>query len=80
MKDWRDDLFRGDERIFHGYQLLQERWLRQWRKKEGGTGAALDRHALFLSTRGTALSRKTFWARLRRYGELEGLALPPHKG
>ena len=56
----------------------RERWLRQWRKKEGGTGAALDRHALFLSTRGTVLSRKTFWALLRRYGELAGLTLPPH--
>ena len=27
---------------------------------------------------GTVLSRKTFWALLRRYGELAGLALPPH--
>ena len=65
-------------RLLKGWMTERERWLRQWRKKEGGTGAALDRHALFLSTRGTALSRKTFWALLRRYGELAGLALPPH--
>ncbi|OCX68682.1 recombinase [Acidithiobacillus thiooxidans] len=65
-------------RLLKGWMAERERWLRQWRKKEGGTGAALDRHALFLSTRGTALSRKTFWALLRRYGELAGLALPPH--
>ncbi|MHB1705204.1 MAG: tyrosine-type recombinase/integrase [Acidithiobacillus sp.] len=65
-------------RLLKGWMAERERWLRQWRKKEGGTGAALDRHALFLSTRGTALSRKTFWALLRGYGELAGLALPPH--
>ncbi len=65
-------------RLLKGWMAERERWLRQWRKKEGGTGAALDRHALFLSARGTALSRKTFWALLRRYGELAGLALPPH--
>ena len=65
-------------RLLKGWMAERGRWLRQWRKKEGGTGAALDRHALFLSTRGTALSRKTFWALLRRYGELAGLALPPH--
>ena len=65
-------------RLLKGWMAERERWLRQWRKKEGGTGAALDRHALFLSTRGTVLSRKTFWALLRRYGELAGLTLPPH--
>jgi type 1 fimbriae regulatory protein FimB len=65
-------------RLLKGWMAERERWLRQWRKKEGGAGAALDRQALFLSTRGTALSRKTFWALLRRYGELAGLALPPH--
>ena len=65
-------------RLLKGWMAERERWLRQWRRKEGGTGAALDRHALFLSARGTALSRKTFWALLRRYGELAGLALPPH--
>ena len=65
-------------RLLKGWMTERERWLRQWRKKEGGTGAALDRHALFLSTRGTVLSRKTFWALLRRYGELAGLTLPPH--
>lgn len=64
-------------RLLKGWMTERERWLRQWRKP-GGTGAALDRQALFLSTRGTALSRKTFWALLRRYGELAGLALPPH--
>ena len=64
-------------RLLKGWMAERERWLRQWRKK-GGTGAALDRQALFLSARGTALSRKTFWALLRRYGELAGLALPPH--
>lgn len=31
-----------------------------------------------MSTRGAALSRKTFWALLRRYGEAAGLSLPPH--
>ena len=65
-------------RLLKGWMAERERWLRQWRRKEGGTGAALDRHALFLSARGTALSRKTFWALLRRYGDLAGLALPPH--
>ena len=64
-------------RLLKGWMAERERWLRQWRKS-GGPGAALERHALFLSTRGTALSRKTFWALLRRYGELAGLALPPH--
>ncbi len=64
-------------RLLKGWMAERERWLRQWRKP-GGSGAALDRQALFLSTRGTALSRKTFWALLRRYGELAGLALPPH--
>ena len=67
-----------DIRLLKSWMAERERWLRQWRRKEGGTGAALDRQALFLSTRGTALSRKTFWALLRRYGELAGLALPPH--
>ncbi len=65
-------------RLLKSWMAERERWLRQWRRKEGGTGAALDRQALFLSTRGTALSRKTFWALLHRYGELAGLALPPH--
>jgi len=65
-------------RLLKGWMVERERWLRQWRRKEGGTGAALDRQALFLSTRGTALSRKTFWALLRRYGDLAGLSLPPH--
>ncbi len=65
-------------RLLKGWMAERERWLRQWRRKEGGTGAALDRQSLFLSARGTALSRKTFWALLRRYGELAGLALPPH--
>ena len=65
-------------RLLKGWMAERERWLRHWCKKEGGTGAALDRQALFLSARGTALSRKTFWALLRRYGELAGLALPPH--
>ena len=65
-------------RLLKGWMAERERWLRQWRKKESGTGLALDRHALFLSARGTVLSRKTFWALLRRYGELAGLALPPH--
>ena len=65
-------------RLLKGWMAERERWLRQWRKKESGIGVALDRHALFLSARGTALSRKTFWALLRRYGELAGLALPPH--
>ncbi len=64
-------------RLLKGWMAERERWLRQWRKK-GGAGAALDRQALFLSARGTALSRKTFWALLRRYGELAGLSLPPH--
>ena len=64
-------------RLLKGWMAERERWLRQWRKS-GGTGAALDRQALFLSARGTALSRKTFWALLRRYGELAGLSLPPH--
>jgi type 1 fimbriae regulatory protein FimB len=40
--------------------------------------SALDRQALFLSARGVVLSRKTFWALLRRYGGLAGLSLPPH--
>jgi len=65
-------------RLLKSWMVERERWLRQWRRKEGGTGAALDRQALFLSTRGTALSRKTFWALLRRYGDLAGLSLPPH--
>ena len=65
-------------RLLKGWMAERERWLRQWRRKEGGTAAALDRQALFLSARGTALSRKTFWALLRRYGDLAGLALPPH--
>ena len=64
-------------RLLKGWMAERERWLRQWRKSSG-TGAALDRQALFLSTRGTALSRKTFWALLRRYGELAELSLPPH--
>ena len=64
-------------RLLKSWMAERERWLRQWRKS-GGAGAALDGHALFLSTRGTALSRKTFWALLRRYGEAAGLALPPH--
>ena len=64
-------------RLLKGWMAERDRWLRQWRKS-GGPGAALDRHALFLSARGTALSRKTFWALLRRYGELAGLSLPPH--
>jgi type 1 fimbriae regulatory protein FimB len=64
-------------RLLKGWMAERERWLRQWRKK-GGAGSALDRQALFLSARGTALSRKTFWALLRRYGELAGLSLPPH--
>ena len=64
-------------RLLKGWMAERERWLRQWRKS-GGPGAALDRQALFLSARGTALSRKTFWALLRRYGELAGLSLPPH--
>ena len=54
-------------RLLKGWMAERERWLRQWRKS-GGPGAALDRQALFLSARGTALSRKTFWALLRRYG------------
>jgi len=65
-------------RLLKSWMAERERWLRQWRKKGGGTGAAQDRQALFLSARGTALSRKTFWALLRRYGALAGLALPPH--
>ena len=65
-------------RLLKGWMAERERWLRQWRRKEGGTAAALDRQALFLSARGTALSRKTFWALLRRYGELAELSLPPH--
>ena len=64
-------------RLLKSWMAERERWLRQWRKS-GGAGAALDGQALFLSTRGTALSRKTFWALLRRYGEAAGLALPPH--
>ena len=64
-------------RLLKGWMAERERWLRQWRKSSG-TGAALDRQALFLSARGTALSRKTFWALLRRYGELAKLSLPPH--
>ena len=64
-------------RLLKGWMAERERWLRQWRKP-GGTGAAPDRQALFLSTRGAALSRKTFWALLRRYGELARLSLPPH--
>ena len=64
-------------RLLKSWMAERERWLRQWRKS-GGAGAALDSQALFLSTRGTALSRKTFWALLRRYGEAAGLALPPH--
>ena len=64
-------------RLLKGWMAERERWLRQWRKP-GGTGAALDRQALFLSTRGAALSRKTFWALLRRYGAQAGLSLPPH--
>ena len=64
-------------RLLKGWMAERDRWLRQWRKS-GGPGAALDRQALFLSARGTALSRKTFWALLRRYGELAGLSLPPH--
>ena len=65
-------------RLLKGWMAERERWLRQWRKSSGTGGAALDRQALFLSTRGTALSRKTFWALLRRYGELAELSLPPH--
>jgi len=64
-------------RLLKSWMAERERWLRQWCKK-GGNGATLDRQALFLSTRGTALSRKTFWALLRRYGDLAGLSLPPH--
>lgn len=64
-------------RLLKGWMAERERWLRQWRKPDG-LSAAPDRQALFLSTRGAALSRKTFWALLRRYGELAGLSLPPH--
>jgi len=64
-------------RLLKGWLAERERWLRKWRKS-GTPAAAIDRQALFLSTRGAALSRKTFWALLRRYGELAGLSLPPH--
>jgi type 1 fimbriae regulatory protein FimB len=63
-------------RLLKGWMVERERWLRQW--SQGRSGGTPDRQALFLSTRGTALSRKTFWALLRRYGELAGLSLPPH--
>lgn len=64
-------------RLLKSWMAERERWLRQWRKKDSA-GGTLDSQALFLSTRGTALSRKTFWTLLRRYGEVAGLALPPH--
>lgn len=64
-------------RLLKSWMAERERWLRKWRKKDS-TGGTLDSQALFLSTRGTALSRKTFWTLLRRYGEVAGLALPPH--
>jgi type 1 fimbriae regulatory protein FimB len=63
-------------RLLKGWMVERERWLRQW--SQGRSGGTPDRQALFLSTRGTALSRKTFWALLRRYGDLAGLSLPPH--
>jgi len=63
-------------RLLKGWMAERERWLRQW--SQGGSGGTPDRQALFLSTRGTALSRKTFWALLRRYGALADLPLPPH--
>ncbi len=66
-------------RLLKSWLQERARWLRRCGRGESRPGmAALDRQALFLSTRGTALSRKTFWALLRRYGEEAGLSLPPH--
>lgn len=65
-------------RLLKSWMNERSRWLRQWHRKAADTRPALDHQALFLSTRGTALSRKTFWTLLRRYGEQAGLSLPPH--
>ncbi len=66
-------------RMLKSWLQERSRWLRRWSRGESRPGTAvLDRQALFLSTRGAALSRKTFWALLRRYGEEAGLSLPPH--
>ncbi|WP_303646308.1 tyrosine-type recombinase/integrase [Acidithiobacillus concretivorus] len=67
-------------RLLRSWLQLRSRWLRRWKKTaaERPGGGVLDHQALFLSTRGTAISRKTFWALLRRYGEEAGLSLPPH--
>ncbi len=67
-------------RLLRSWLQLRSRWLRRWKKiaAERSETAVWDHQALFLSTRGTAISRKTFWALLRRYGEAAGLSLPPH--
>lgn len=66
-------------RMLKSWLQERSRWLRQWDRGKSRAGTVpLDRQALFLSTRGAALSRKTFWALLRRYGEAAGLSLPPH--
>ncbi len=65
-------------RLLRSWLQLRSRWLRRWKSSERAGMPALDRQALFLSTRGAAISRKTFWALLRRYGEEAGLPLPPH--
>ena len=66
-------------RMLRSWLQERSRWLRQWDRGKSRLGTVpLDRQALFLSTRGAALSRKTFWALLRRYGEEAGLSLPPH--
>jgi len=45
--------------------------VRRYCRSPGSSGAVLE------YPRGTALSRKTFWALLRHYGALAGLSLPP---
>lgn len=63
-------------RLLRSWLNERARWLRRWQKH--GLQTPPDRQAVFLSVRGQALSRKTFWQLLRAYGEAAGLSLPPH--
>ena len=63
-------------RLLRSWLNERARWLWRWQKH--GLQTPPDRQAVFLSVRGQALSRKTFWQLLRAYGEAAGLSLPPH--
>ncbi len=63
-------------RLLRSWLNERARWLRRWQRHELQTSP--DTQAVFLSTRGQPLSRKTFWQLLKQYGEAAGLSLSPH--